>query len=224
MSRAAPIINAKYQKNRSKTGRPSGAKAKQAMAYYEYGSSNDNPERQSRGQWVNSRGEAELYGNVVDWAVSAAKEKTYTYQLMLSSRDVKIEPQAFVKAMNAGAEKTGEFSDFHLIVHDDTNHTHAHVVGFRSKVMSKKELATWKEAVSESLTESETILMERDSKMQIGKSVLSAGQAEPDNLEIDFSDAFDWEQGFAFDARAYLEEMGGLGEEERVGLDSGLEI
>lgn len=179
-NRAVPVIHARYKKNRTRTGRPSSSKAIQGIYYHGYGTAVTNPNKVPRGYWYDENGQVVAYGNVVNWVKEQAKAHTYTYQLMLSLRDGSMQGEDFVSALKAGTQAFGEFAEFRLIVHRDTEHCHAHVTAFRDTVIKKSDLQKWRLSVSAQLEQAETKRLTEQSQQ--------AEQSQPydSGMDIDF--------------------------------------
>lgn len=135
-------VNLRYYKNTTRTGEKTTALVKKSIFYYGYGTEQTLPNGQvispteMRGDWHSPQGPDD-HANVINWAVQNAENHTYTYTMILSLRDGEMEPEDFQKAMNIAGRN--HFNDYRLIVHYDTEHDHAHVVGFRDKTMSRQD-------------------------------------------------------------------------------------
>jgi hypothetical protein len=135
-------VNLKYYKNTTSSGAKTTSLVQKSIFYYGYGTDETLPNGQvispteMRGEWCSSRG-PEQHSNVINWAVQNAENHTYTYTMILSLKDGQMEPEDFQKAMDQAGKD--HFNDYRLIVHYDTDHDHAHVVGFRDKTMSRAD-------------------------------------------------------------------------------------
>lgn len=168
-----PFVNMRCYQNRTKKGNPSSAKVSKGVYYYGYGTAAENPDHIPRGIWF-SRNGWERHGDVVNWAKGSAKNHQFTYTLLLTVRDGRMQDTDFIKAMEAG----GLFKDWRLIVHRDTEHEHAHIVTFRDERVPKEEFTQWRELVQDYLQQAE---MER---LALAQEDIAAKAAEQD-LELD---------------------------------------
>lgn len=162
------FVHVRYYQNKTKRGRPTATKVKQGVYYYSYGLKEENPDQLQRGHWY-SRVGPERYGDVAAWAAGNALTQPYTYTLVLSLRDGRMQPQDFVEAMQQASD--GIFHDWRLIPHYDTEHDHAHVIAFRDKTLSKKEFNQWRNSVADYLlTLEQQRLQEQEQSRQLTQS------------------------------------------------------
>ena len=113
------ITNVRYDKTRTKKGNISRSAVQKAVYYAMYGHPApfdklraSTPDQLPRGEWYSSAG-AEKHGHVVNWA------------------------EDFAAALQKDSQNL--FPDFRLVVHQDTQHTHTHVLAFRDKTLSKQQ-------------------------------------------------------------------------------------
>jgi hypothetical protein len=98
---------------------------------------------------------------VAQWVQAQAHQQRYTYHLVLSVPNAPASAAEFQQAMRHGFEQTGEFGEFRLITHDNTDHAHAHVLAFRDKTLWGAEREQWQAAVQAPLLELEQAYFEQ---------------------------------------------------------------
>ena len=147
-SRPLPFVRLTYTANRTPTGRRTATPARKAARYFAY--ANDlEAERsgQQRGHWYGPDGSKHEHEPVLAWAAAGAKAHHYTFQALLSLPEGRLSAEDFTRAMREGKY----IDDFRLIPHDDTEHSHAHVLFFRDSRMDKEQFTDWHERIRQSL-------------------------------------------------------------------------
>jgi len=138
-------INARYIRNRSKkTGRHVTGGVQRVMYYNAYGNKQMNPTQEQRGFIYNEQGETVSYANYKEWGIAGTKDHEYSYRMIISPKGHLLNDQDFIQALNGSFRERSYGEEFRLLVHRDTNHTHAHVLIHADKTMSRKELESWK--------------------------------------------------------------------------------
>lgn len=166
------ITNVRYDKTRTKKGNVTRSAVQKAVYYAMYGHPApftfdrlragdklraSNPDQLPRGEWYSPAG-AEKHGHVVNWAEGSAVNHPYCYRLVLSLKEGDLRPEDFAAALQKDSQNL--FPDFRLVVHQDTEHTHAHVLAFRDKTLSKQQFFQWKQEVGSCLVELEQLRLQ----------------------------------------------------------------
>jgi hypothetical protein len=112
--------------NRTKTGRPSATAAGKLAHYCALGREKQH-QLEPRGTWYSEKGQQVSHEEVMAWVQQQGKQLAYTHQFVLSARDVQLSAADYCRAMQAGGQL---FSEWRLIAHDDTRHSHAHALAF----------------------------------------------------------------------------------------------
>ena len=167
------ITNVRYDKTRTKKGNVSRSAVQKAVYYAMYGLPQHNPDQLPRGEWYSSAG-AEKHGHVVNWAEGSAVNHPYCYRLVLSLKEGDLRPEDFAAALQKDSQNL--FPDFRLVVHQDTEHTHAHVLAFRDKTLSKQQFFQWKQEVGSCLVELEQLRLQEAEQAQMRQTELAAKQ------------------------------------------------
>ena len=153
-SRRAPAIaHLRYYKNETNKGSATASKAKRSVHYYSRGVARD--QEAERGIWYTPDGNTESSAEVERWASEQALDNKYTYQIVLSLRDGQVDEHTFLEAMKDG----GVFTDFRLIQHRDSRHDHAHIMGFRPKVLRKREFDQFRQQTRAFLEKAEEVAL-----------------------------------------------------------------
>ena len=150
-------VQARYIHNRSKkTGKRVTADVKRVMFYNAYGNKQLNPEMTLRGKIYNERGQNVTYQNYKTWGLERTRDYAYTYRVIISPKGHLLGDLDFVEAVGT-AFKEQQFGDeFRLLIHRDTENSHAHLLFQADKTMSRRELETWKSELREQMMSLET--------------------------------------------------------------------
>ena len=175
------ITNVRYDKTRTPKGNVTRSAVQKAVYYAMYGpfdrlrasTPEHNPDQLPRGEWFGPAG-AEKHGHVVNWAEGSAVNHPYCYRLVLSLKEGELRPEDFVTALQKDSQNL--FPDFRLVVHQDTAHTHAHVLAFRDKTLSKAEFYQWKKEVGSCLVELEQLRLQEVEQAKMRQAELAAKQ------------------------------------------------
>lgn len=135
-----PFIGVRLHENRTPTGRRTSTPARRAARYFAYGRDKQAElEGQQRGEWLGPDGRIQAHDKVTAWAKQEALGHRYTFEAILSVPQGQLTPEQFCQAMQRG----GEISDWRLMGHQDTKHSHAHVLFFRDKRLDKETFLSW---------------------------------------------------------------------------------
>ena len=143
-----PFIGVRMHENRTPTGRRTSTPAKHAALYFAYGRDKQaQQEGKQRGEWLAPDGRVQAHGEVMAWAKQEARDHRYTCQAILSVPQGKLTPEQFCRAMGHG----NEINDWRLMAHQDSQHSHAHVLFFRDKRLDKETFLAWQNDVRSEL-------------------------------------------------------------------------
>ncbi len=144
------IVRGERMANKSAKGKPSYAQMKGLMNYIAYGRYEDrfDQETQQRGLWLDHNGNPAAHEETLHWAKEKVHRYSYehTYQLLLSTRYGGLTAADFSHVLQQGSELS-DMREWRLMMHQDTQHRHAHVLFFRDKRLDKKSFLTWQTAV-----------------------------------------------------------------------------
>ena len=169
------IVRGAHIGNVSRGGRRSYAPIRGLLKYISYGHYADQPtfalerptellqgvvfgqEPQERGVWLDQNGRSHAQPLVQQWAKDKVHRFSYdhTYQLLLSIRDGRLEPEAYNQTLQAGSEISG-VQEWRYMVHDDTAHQHAHVFLFRHEKLTGKDYRSWQQTMLQELSQLQT--------------------------------------------------------------------
>ena len=154
-----PFIGVRLHENRTPTGRRTSTPAKRIALYAAYGSGRTPEGKEARltesqrGEWMSPGGREQPHDEVMAWLREESFCHRYTFEALLSVRDGDLTGEAFCKAMGQGEA----VSDWRLMMHNDTNNRHAHVLFFGDKRMEKKIFLAWQAEVRAELVAQEKI-------------------------------------------------------------------
>jgi hypothetical protein len=121
---------------------------KKAARYFAYANDREAERRgEQRSHWYGPDGSKHEHEAVLAWATAGAKAHRYTFQALLSLPEGRLSATDFTRAMREGKY----IDDFRLITHDDTKHSHAHVLFFRDSRMDREQFTDWHERIRQSL-------------------------------------------------------------------------
>ena len=109
---------------------PRGTTVQRAAQYYTF---RDGPDRAQR-LWHTSDGRVALYDEVQAEIAAGVETATYTYRVVLSTDAVDLGPAGYHQVL------AGRFERYYFIEHHNTDHPHAHVIGFRTRRLRSAEL------------------------------------------------------------------------------------
>lgn len=143
-----PVARLTYHINRSPSGRHSARPARRWATYFAFGRDREAMAAgRQRGQWYGPEGQQHSHKEVLEWAESQAKEFRYTWQALLSVPEGRLTPTDFTQALQAG----GLIEDWRLVVHDDTDYSHSHVLFFRDRRLDHEQFTRWHDRVRDEL-------------------------------------------------------------------------
>jgi len=140
--------------NKSAKGRPSYAKMKGLLVYIAYGGyvAHSAQRKELRGQWLDHNGKPRSHEDTLCWA----KEKVhrygheYTYSLLLSTRYGGLRTDDFKRVLQQGSDLS-DVHEWRLMVHEDSENQHAHVILLRQEKLSKDRYKQWQQTMQAEL-------------------------------------------------------------------------
>lgn len=174
------IVRGERIANKSAKGKPAYARMKGLMNYIAYGRYEDHFDQQARqrGLWLDPTGKPASHEEALRWA----KEKVhhygyeYTYQLLLSTRYGGLSAEDFNYVLHQGSDLSG-VHEWRLMLHEDTNNQHAHVILLRREKLANAHYKEWQQQMQAEL---EHLQAERRQERQLEIEItpsLEAGQA-----------------------------------------------
>ena len=149
------LVKMRYIKNRGARGQTVTANLQKVVFYNVYGDKKLNPEMKQRGAILDQHGEVVRYGEYKSWAMGRAVHHPYAYRVIASPKGHGLANGDFIQAIRTAGERTGFGEQFMIVIHRDTDHTHAHVIFFSDVTMSRKTLEEWKVGFREQIIEIE---------------------------------------------------------------------
>ena len=130
------VIKVNYLKGKKA---PGGAAA--AGDYYTH---RDGPDR-TRRVWYEPSGEKiEKWRDIRAEISAEAREHKYTYRIVLSQEQGHFEPEHYREVVQAAG-----LENSYLLIHENTEHQHAHAIAFTDKRINRKDLAAMRGQMSE---------------------------------------------------------------------------
>ena len=137
---------------------------RKAAKYYTFRSGPDLAQR----MWHTSDGRVALYDAVEAEIAAGAQAYAYTYRVVLSTKAVDLGAASYHHAL------AGQFERYYFVEHHNTAYPHAHVIGFRQRLVRKGEL----QAIRGKLVELEQARMQQQERLQaLGQSVVHRAHA-----------------------------------------------
>lgn len=124
------FVRMKAFPNRTATGRHSSTNARKLAQYCAFGRGTqaEQAARPQRGIWHDHTAQPRSHEEVLAWVKSQGQEQPYTYQFILSVKQLELSPLEYGQAMKAGGDEL--FPSWMLMAHTDSDHSHAHVLAF----------------------------------------------------------------------------------------------
>jgi hypothetical protein len=109
-------------------------------------------ELQQRGVWLDQGGRLHTHAAVQGWAKEKVHrfEYDHTYQLLLSTRDGGLSAAEFNQALQQGGDLS-QVQEWRLMVHDDSDHQHAHAILFSHEKLSPARYKEWQQTMQDEL-------------------------------------------------------------------------
>ena len=102
--------------------------------------------------WLDHRGRAIREDEVRQWAKDKVHRYDYdnSYQLLLSTRHGGLTAEDFNQVMQEASDISGVY-EWRAMLHDDTEHQHAHVILFRREKLTQAEYKEWQQTMQAEL-------------------------------------------------------------------------
>ena len=115
---------------RGRTGQQAAKSARQAAKYYTF---RNGPDRLTR-IWQTRDGRTGSYADLGAEIAAAATAYAYSYRLVVSTEDVDLGVAGDHQVLS------NRFAQYYFIEHHNTAYPHAHVIGFRTRLLRQAEL------------------------------------------------------------------------------------
>ena len=180
---SVPFIGVRLHENKTPTGRRTQTPAKRIALYAAYGSERTPQGKEARltgsqrGEWLSPDSTVQSHDEVMTWLRTESVRHRYTFETLLSVREGDLTGEAFCKAMRQG-EGVG---DWRLMMHNDTNNSHAHALFFGDKRMDKKVYLAWQADVRAELIVQENLHPDvvKPRHPEIGRHLFDRGSLDP---------------------------------------------
>ena len=154
MTQRHTIVRGGRITNLGSSGRPAYHRTRGLIQYIGYGRYADSlgQEQELRGSWQDHHGRERSHESVLSWAKERVHRHRYeyTYQLLLSTRDGQLQAQDFNHVLQQGSELS-QVNEWRMMLHDDTDHQHAHVILFRKQALSQAQYKQWQQTMQHAL-------------------------------------------------------------------------
>ena len=152
--RLLAIVRGERIANKSAKGKPAYARMKGLMNYIAYGRYEDqlNQEAKPRGLWLDHNGRPAAHEETLHWAKEKVHRYGYehTYQLLLSTRYGGLTVADFNHVLRQGSELS-DMREWRMMVHDDTDNQHAHVILLRREKLANGRYKEWQQTLQAEL-------------------------------------------------------------------------
>jgi hypothetical protein len=166
------IVRGERIANKSARGRPSYARMKGLMNYIAYGRYEDQPAfarsgpaqepdpdraAPARGRWLDHNGRPVSHEESLRWAKEKVHRYGYdhTYQLLLSTRYGGLTAAQFNGVLQQSSDLSG-VREWRLMLHDDSDHQHAHVILLRREKLANDRYKEWQQKMQAELAQLQT--------------------------------------------------------------------
>ena len=161
------IVRGERITNKSAKGKPAYAQMKGLMNYIAYGRYEDhlNQEAKPRGLWLDHNGKPAAHEETLHWAKEKVHRYGYehTYQLLLSTRYGGLTAADFNHVLRQGSDLS-DMREWRLMLHDDTDNQHAHVILLRREKLANGRYKEWQQKMQ---TELEQLQAQRHQERQL---------------------------------------------------------
>lgn len=166
--RRLPFVRLSYARNRTASGRRTATPARKAARYVAFGRDRKaEKEGKQRGEWYGPDGQIHAHEEVLAWAAEQARSHRYTFQALLSVPEGRLRATDYGRALR----EARYIESWRLMSHEDTGHSHAHVLFFRDGRMDREVFADWHEQIRRQLA----ALEERDLGGEQAEEALQPG-------------------------------------------------
>lgn len=146
-----PTVRMQHTRNRTATGKRTLTPAREAATYFAFGRQTQPPDGRQRGEWLGSDGKQHHHEAVLTWAKSQARQHEHTFQALLSVPQARLRGEEYAAALTAA----GQIGEWRLVVHNDTDYSHAHVLFFRNQRLPRTQFEQWQRRVQQALADLE---------------------------------------------------------------------
>ncbi|MGH2535822.1 MAG: hypothetical protein ACRDHL_00335 [Candidatus Promineifilaceae bacterium] len=148
------IVRGERIDNVSPKGGRSYARVRGLLQYFAYGRYADQigQESKQRGAWLDQSGRVHPHDAVQQWAKEKVHHFGYdhAYQLLLSTRDGQLSAAEFNRALQQGSDISRVW-EWRLMMHDDSDHQHAHAILFSHEKLAPARYREWQQAMQAEL-------------------------------------------------------------------------
>lgn len=142
-----PVVRMAHARNRTPTGKRTATPARKAAVYFAFGQKANQATGQQRGEWLGPGGEQHKHEDVLAWAQSQARQHEHTFQALLSVPQARLTGEDYARALEAAGQTEG----WRMVVHNDTDYSHAHVLFFRDQRLPRDQFERWQTQVQQAL-------------------------------------------------------------------------
>ena len=196
------IVRGERIANKSAKGKPAYAQMKGLMNYIAYGRYEDHPsfalrisldqEAKPRGFWLDHNGKSTAHGETLHWAKEKVHRYGYehTYQLLLSTCYGGLTAADFNHVLRQGSELS-DMREWCLMLHDDTDNQHAHVILLRREKLANGRYKEWQQTLQAEL---EQLQAQRHQERQLETDMTPALAAvQEDEAALELAQRQGWE-------------------------------
>lgn len=148
MNRTPPTVRMQHTRNRTLTGKRTVTPARKATVYFAFGHQTQAADGRQRGEWLGSDGKSHNHEAVLAWAQSQARKHEHTFQALLSVPQARLRSGEYAAALAAA----GQIAEWRMVVHNDTDYSHAHVLFFRNQRLPRSQFEQWQRQVQQTLS------------------------------------------------------------------------
>jgi hypothetical protein len=156
------------------------------LKYIAYGRHADRlgQEARQRGVWLDHNGQKQPHEAVRQWAKEKVHRHGYdhTYQLLLSTRDGGLSEADFNQALRQGSE-ISQVREWRMMVHDDTDHQHAHAILFSREKLPKAHYKEWQKVMQAELAQLQGMRL-RETQLEAAHELQTAEKAQSQGWEL----------------------------------------
>ncbi len=142
-----PLVRMQHARNRTPTGKRTATPARKAANYFAFGRDANQADGKQRGEWLGPGSEEHQHEDVLAWAQSQARQHEHTFQALLSVPQARLTGADYARALEA----TKQIEAWRMVVHNDTNYSHAHVLFFRDQRLPRAQFDRWQAQVQKAL-------------------------------------------------------------------------
>jgi hypothetical protein len=142
-----PLVRMQHTRNRTPTGKRTVTPARKAAVYFAFGRDARQAEGNQRGEWLGPGGEPHKHEEVLTWAQDQARQHEHTFQALLSVPQARLTGADYARALAA----TKQIEAWRMVVHNDTDYSHAHVLFFRDQRLPRTQFDRWQAQVQQEL-------------------------------------------------------------------------